>query len=604
MCGIAGIISLKPGGQINKQSLVAINQYMVKRGPDDSGFWYSENNQVGLAHNRLSIIDLDQRANQPMQYLQGRYVMTYNGEIYNYKSLRQQLVKKGYVFSTQSDAEVVMAMYDCFESNMLDKLRGMFSFVIWDNLKAKLFAARDPFGIKPLYYAKLADELIFSSSVKSIANLPDLRLTDCAAGWCGFLTQGSVPEPFTTYEQIKTLPAGHYFEVCEKGRIKLNQYFSIYEDYARHEQQIDARIDYEIINQTLSESVAAHLVADVPVALFLSAGIDSNIIAYYARSHRGLVGFTLDFEEFGEDRNESGLANKSAEFLGIEHHVLKLKMQESQEMLESFFASMDQPSIDGLNVWMISKAVSQQGFKAVLSGLGGDEVFAGYPSFRDVPKFNAAITILNKFNLLSMPVEKLAGLFPGLSHPKLKGFTTTTQNSFQYAYRLKRDLYLNQDLKYFFDAEFISSGIEVLNDNAEKAAAKLETINNPYLKVSALEMDNYMKNQLLRDADWASMSHSLELRVPFVDRELINNCANQLAKIKTPQKKQIVKSMMTGNLPESIFTKDKTGFETPVKSWLESNPQLQSWKSQAHMQGSQVPWARRWAHEVKSRFLN
>ena len=604
MCGIAGILSLSSDRRVKNHYLEAINRHMVCRGPDDSGFWYSQCHRVGFAHNRLAIIDPHERANQPMEFLHGRYVMTYNGEIYNYKSLKEQLIKKGYVFHTNSDAEVVMAMYDCFDSQMLDQLRGMYAFAIWDTQQEKLFAARDPFGIKPFYYADLNNEFIFSSSVKSIAAIPELQLTQSAAGWCGFLTQGSVPEPFTIYEQIKALPAGHYLQIGKNGRVKLSAYFSIYDDYAKHELTDNAPIDYELMADSLSESVSQHLVADVPVGLFLSSGIDSNVIAFYARKHPDLVGFTLDFEEFGEQNNESRLATQSAKHLGIQHQVLKLNLYHSQEFIESFFSSMDQPSIDGLNVWMISQAVSQHGFKAVLSGLGGDEVFAGYPSFNDVPKFDSVITMLNKFKLTSLPVEKLSAMVTNLAHPKFSGFMTPTRDSFLHAYKLKRDLYLNQDLGLFFDSEFISNGIEELATNAEKTVRQLEAISNPYLKVSALEIDNYMKNQLLRDADWASMSHSLELRVPFVDRKLINICANQIVKIKPPKKCRIMKNIMTNSLPESIFTKEKTGFETPVKKWLESNPQLQSWKSQSHMQDSQTPWARRWAYEVKTRFLN
>ena len=604
MCGIAGVVSLKQDMQLNKLLLRSISQQIAYRGPDDSGYWYSHCNQVGLAHNRLSIIDPCERSNQPMLYSQGRYVMTYNGEIYNYKSLRKELKNKGYEFNTQSDAEVVMAMYDCFSSKMLDKLRGMFSLAIWDNQKNELFAARDPFGIKPFYYATLADEFVFSSSVKSIAQSPGIALNESAAGWCGFLIHGSVPEPFTIYEQIKALPAGHYLKVCKNGKIDLTRYFSIYEEYTNCEHTDSTAVDYEIMAANLSDSVDQHMVADVPVGLFLSSGIDSNVIAYHARKNLDLVGFTLDFEDFGEQDNESKLAVMSAEFLGIKHKVLKLGSDQSADLIEPFFSSMDLPSIDGLNVWMISKAVAQQGFKAVLSGLGGDEVFAGYPSFRDVPKFDKVITILNKTNFSSMPLTKLSRLFASLSHPKLSGFMASTENSFYHAYQLKRNLYLNQDLSLYFDAGFISNGIDELNAEDEKTAIQLNTINNTYLKVSALEIDNYMKNQLLRDADWASMSHSLELRVPFIDRHLINVCARQLIKIKAPEKRAIMNKMMINCLPNSIFTKEKTGFETPVKSWLESNSQLQGWRSQNHLQGSQIPWARRWAHEVQSRFLN
>lgn len=604
MCSIAGIISLKPGVNIDRQLLRAINQRMICRGPDDSGYWFSECHQAGLAHNRLSIIDPCERSNQPMTYLHERYVMTYNGEIYNYQALRAQLIRKGYVFMTRSDAEVVMAMYDCYGSGMLDHLRGMFSLAIWDTQKGMLFAARDPFGIKPFYYATLDDTLVFASSVKSIASSPGIRLDQSAPGWCGFLIHGSVPEPFTIYRQINALPAGHYLQLCSKGKLSLHPYFSIYEEYSKLEQKGRESPDYELLSENLSESVDLHMVSDVPVGLFLSSGIDSNTIAYHARKHRDLVGFTLDFKSLGEQHNESRLAKLSAAQLGIEHRVLELDCDQPSELLEPFFLSMDQPSIDGLNVWMISRAVSRQGFKAVLSGLGGDEVLAGYPSFRDVPKFDKVLAIMNKMSLPSLPMEKLSSLLASLSHPKLAGFIGASNNSFYRAYRLKRDLFLYQELGLYFDQGFISTGIDELEALDEKTGRLIEKIENVYLKVSALEIANYMKNQLLRDADWASMSHSLELRVPFIDRQLVSACANELVKLKSPQKRQIINTMMSGCLPDQIFSRAKTGFETPVKNWLQSESLLQSWKTQRHLKGAHVPWARRWAHEVQSRFLN
>ena len=608
MCGIAGIISYNQGCTVNRQFLHNINQKMTARGPDESGFWFSKCGHVGLAHNRLSIIDPHERANEPMEYLSGRYVMTYNGEVYNYQELRKQLIDMGYRFDTQSDAEVVMAMYDRFGASMLEKLRGMFALAIWDHQEQKLFAARDPFGIKPFYFAAFEDEFVFSSQVSSIASETDKPLTTCSAGWCGFYLYGSVPEPFTTYEQIRALPAGHYIETDKSGHLTQQSYFSIYDFYREIEQSPASNPDLTKIYEALSESVNYHLVADVPVALFLSSGIDSNVIAALAKSNydTDLHGFTLDFSDFNQSQNESELACLTAQRLKIKHHVSTISHQEAEGFLDQFLSVMDQPSIDGLNVWMISKVVSQAGYRAVLSGLGGDEILSGYASFTDVPKYARWLEYTNKANKMGLPLEKLSKikLLSNHLHPKFSGFSSYSDHTFHQAYRLKRNLFLKQELAHFLDSNAIEQGMQQIETLENQTANQLMGIRNPYLKVSALEVDNYMKNQLLRDADWASMAHSLELRVPFVDKELIKVCAGELIKLKNPEKLTLMRTLMHERLPSEVLSREKTGFETPMKDWLLHNPSLQNWKKQSNLRADNTPWARRWAFEIGSRFLN
>ena len=608
MCGIAGIINLKPGSKVSKKYLAGINQRMVSRGPEKSGFWYSQCQQIGFAHNRLSFIDLHQRSDQPLEYLNGRYVITYNGEIYNYAELRQQLIKKEYRFNTQSDTEVIMAMYHCMGVKMLDELRGMFAFAIWDNQEQKLFAARDPFGVKPFYYSTVGEQFVFASQVKSISLETKETLTSNPSAWCGYLLYGSVPEPFTTYKQINALPAGHFLEIDKRGSMKQQAYYCVYDDYYTIEQSKPKSANLENIERSLTDSVNYHLVADVPVGLFLSAGIDSNIIACLASQldRSDLVGFTMDFEEFDQQKNESALAGLAAKKFGLNHQLLNFSIDELTALLDAFFIAMDQPSIDGLNVWMISKVVSEAGYRAVLSGLGGDEVFAGYPSFNDVPKFSKWLKLVKAAKQTGLPVEQLPNLksLSLFSHPKFAGFANPEENSFYQAYRLKRNIYLKQELREYYEGNNILSGIEELESQDEIIFTQLDRLSNPYLKVSALEMDNYMKNQLLKDADWASMSHSLELRVPFVDRHLVQDCASEIMAIKNPQKIQLMQQIFKHRIPTQILNKPKTGFETPVETWLKTSPELQNWTSQAHLADDTTPWARRWSYEVQSRFFN
>ncbi len=608
MCGIAGILNFHSGQGVDESLLQRINHKMVRRGPDKSGFWYSADRQIGLSHNRLSFIDLHPRSDQPLSYLDQHYVITYNGEIYNYKALSDQLVKRGYVFKTSSDTEVIMAMYDCFGAAMLLMLRGMFSFAIWDSKEQKLFAAKDPLGIKPFYYYHNDDRFIFASQVKAISEQPQLRLTPSAGGWCGFIAYGSVPEPLTTYKEIKALPAGQYLEISKPGNLVTKEYFSVYDEFSSIENTKSTEISFERIDQALSDSVNHHLVADVPVGLFLSSGIDSTVIASYLQGHQKteLIAFTLDFNEFDQQQNESKLARVTAEKYSLNHEVIKFDLNDVEIMLEEFFTSMDQPSIDGLNVWMISKAVSAAGYRAVLSGLGADEVLAGYPSFVDVPKYSRTLNLIHKMSKSGFLLDRLVNitLSQRMLHPKLKGFSHNAKDGFLSAYQLKRNLFLTDELDLFFDGDFLAQGKQEIGEINDELIKKLSKIENSYLKTSALELDNYMKNQLLRDADWASMYHSLELRVPFVDWPLIKVCASELSKMKKPNKKEVIQQTLNGRLPAEIFTKEKTGFETPVKQWLHTMPALQSWRSKQEFQGSNYPWARRWAYEVKHRFLN
>ncbi len=605
MCGIAGIYNFEQTQAVDADLLVQINQSMNRRGPDYSGFWYSDNHQIGLAHNRLSFVDLHPRSNQPMQYLNGRYVITYNGEIYNYKELRQKLINKGYEFQTTSDTEVITAMYSCYGSAMLTMLRGMFAFVIWDNDEHKLFAARDFFGIKPFYYYHDKNRFVFASQVKAISQRRGFKLTACAAGWCGFIRHGSVPQPYTIFNEIRALPSGHYLEISQGSGLKLKPYFSIYDEFASIENSSGLGVDFAEIDQALSASVEHHLVADVPVGLFLSSGIDSTVLAsYLAEQQDKPVAFTLDFSEFDPGRNESRLASQTAAAYQLDHKVIEIELDDAALILDKFFASMDQPSIDGLNVWLISQAVAAAGYRAVLSGLGADEVLAGYPSFSDVPKYSKLLQIVNKISKTGIPLEQITelNLLKKLTHPKLRGFTYFSQAPFLSAYYLKRNLFLEHEFGLFFDSEFLQAGQQKLNEDDAELAGNLAQIENSYLKVSALEIDNYMKNQLLNDADWASMYHSLELRVPFVDWPLIKACATQLVKLTKPTKRNVIAKTLNGRLPEQILHREKTGFETPAEKWLNDIPALQGWKSKPEFTQPNYPWARRWAYEVKQRF--
>src|SRR5215813_1536703 len=400
MCGIAGIYAYHyAANAVDRAELRRIRDHMAARGPDGVGEWYSQDERVGFRHRRLTIIDLSERGAQPMTSADGRLVVTFNGEIYNYRKLRATLEAKGHRFCTQTDTEVLLHLYAQKGEAMVHDLRGMFAFGLWDAEKSALLLARDPYGIKPLYYVDDGWTLRFASQVKALLAGGRVSRNREPAGLVGFCLFGSVPEPFTTYQEIRALPAGSTLWVNRIGTHQTKQYFSIADTYCRAEaasspineedQQHDAR-------DALLDSVRHHLVADVPVGAFLSSGIDSGALVGLMRDagQQEIQTVTVAFEEFrGTKEDEAPIAAEFASLYGTRHTPRVVTVQEFRNHLPRILEAMDQPTIDGLNTWFVSKAARELGLKVAISGLGGDELFGGYPSFRDVPLCARALAI-------------------------------------------------------------------------------------------------------------------------------------------------------------------------------------------------------------------
>ena len=392
MCGIAGIYAYHyAANPVDRAELQRIRDHMTARGPDGCGEWYSPDERVGLGHRRLSIIDLSERGAQPMASADGKFVVTFNGEIYNYRQLRSSLEARGHVFRSQTDTEVLLHLYAEKGEAMVNDLRGMFAFGLWDAERNALFLARDPYGIKPLYYADDGWTLRFASQVKALLAGGKVSRNQEPAGWVGFCLFGSVPEPFTTYQEIRALPAGSTLWVDRVGTREARQYFSIAETYCRAEATRSSGNDEDLqlaAREALLDSVRHHLVADVPVGAFLSSGIDSGALVGLMRDagQQDIQTVTLAFKEFrGKSEDEAPLAAEIAAQYGTRHTTRVVTEQEFRDDLPKILDAMDQPTIDGLNTWFVSKAARELGLKVAISGLGGDELFGGYPSFRDVP---------------------------------------------------------------------------------------------------------------------------------------------------------------------------------------------------------------------------
>src|SRR5262245_17479537 len=400
MCGITGIYAYHyAANPVDRAELQRMRDHMTARGPDGLGEWYSQDERVGFGHRRLTIIDLSERGAQPMISVDGKLVVTFNGEIYNYRRLRASLEALGHRFCTQTDTEVLLHLYAQKGEAMVHDLRGMFAFGLWDAEKSALLLARDPYGIKPLYYADDGWTLRFASQVKALLAGGRVSRDPEPAGWVGYCLFGSVPEPFTTYQEIRALPAGSTVWVNRVGAHQIKQYFSIADTYRRAEAASSPRNDKDqqlSAREALLDSVRHHLVADVPVGAFLSSGIDSSALVGLMRDagQRDIQTVTVAFEEFrGRSEDEAPIAAEIASQYGTRHTTRIVTEQEFRNDLPKILEAMDQPTIDGLNTWFVSKAARELGLTVAISGLGGDELFGGYPSFRDVPLCARALAI-------------------------------------------------------------------------------------------------------------------------------------------------------------------------------------------------------------------
>jgi asparagine synthase (glutamine-hydrolysing) len=605
MCGIAAIFAYHsdaPG--VNTGELIAIRDHMTSRGPDGAGEWHSADKRVGLGHRRLSIIDLSPTGAQPMLSQDKSLAIIFNGEIYNYRELRAQLETRGCRFQSQSDTEVLLHLYAELGDAMLNDLRGMYAFAIWDFKRNGLFLARDPFGIKPLYYADDGQTLRVASQVKALVAGGRVETTPEAAGHVGFFLWGHVPEPYTLYRNIRSLPAGCSMWINQDGQHKPNQFCSITKILAaagRDGSMLQARNGSRqvTLSSALFDSVRHHLIADVPVGVFLSSGLDSTTLAALASQAGGtLRTVTLGFDEYrGTANDETPLAEKVARQYGANHQTIWVTRADFHEHLDRLLSAMDQPSSDGVNTYFVSMAAARTSLKVALSGLGGDELFGGYPSFRDIPQ---VVNVLKGFGRLHGFGKALrivsAPLLKRFASPKYAGLLEYG-DSYAGAYLLRRGMFMPWELPQLLDPEMVRQGWQELQPLL-RLTQTTDGLTAARPKVSVLELSWYMRNQLLRDSDWAGMAHSLEIRVPLVDVELLKEVAPLLAS-ETPPSKQEMADTPAKKLPHEILNRPKTGFTIPVREWLlEQDSEVRGPKSA----NSSDRGLRGWAKWVYARF--
>ncbi|MBL7698733.1 MAG: asparagine synthase (glutamine-hydrolyzing) [Chitinophagaceae bacterium] len=558
MCGIAGILgSLEHS--VTTNTIVQVSEAISHRGPDAGG--YFEDANIKFGHKRLSIIDPFECSNQPMADHTGRYRIVFNGEIYNYRDLKPQL---DYPFQTNGDTEVLLASFIKWGTGCLEKLRGMFAFAIWDSEKKQLFLARDRFGVKPLYYYHSNETFFFASEVRALlaSGLIPGKINKAAIS--SFLQYQSVEGDATMVEGIKSLPAGSYMLVDEK-EVHIEKYWSI----VQHKPDFDYNNAEKVkkkIYELLLTSIERRIVSDVPIGVFLSGGVDSSVlVGLMAEVSKTQVNtFTVGFRE--KDFDESQYAQMVAKKFNTHHQQILLQPKTFLNELIPALDAMDSPSGDGVNSYVVSKAIRESGIKVALSGVGGDELFAGYPIFLQYLQ-------LMKFKRIWRPFRRARHFMSDVISERNSRSERFSQllrspeadiSSFYPAFRQIVSPAMLAECTYLpYDS--ITGNEELLKLNGEVRRLPLLS------QVSVAEYLGYTQHTLLKDMDQMSMARSLEVREPYFDKDLVEFVLHIPDKLKYPSypKKLLVESF-NGLLPPEIIHRKKQGFLFPWKDWMKN----------------------------------
>jgi len=572
MCGIFGIVTRN--ASVGPDLLERATLSLAHRGPDDSGTviirdTLPEPVEVGFGSRRLAILDVSPLGHQPMQDPESGNWIVYNGEIYNFQVIRKKLENHGACFAGHSDTEVLLKAYARWGELCLDELRGMFAFAIWDAQRHRLFLARDPMGIKPLYYCSVGPYFLFASEIRTLLSTGLIPRRLDRAGLANYLAFGSLYDPITLIDGVSALLPGHCL-TWEKGRVRDAKYWDLVPrmDHVRSEAtQKERTLLQEDVYATLTEAVRMQTVSDVPVGVFLSGGIDSSSLAGILRNGGADVDtFSIVFRE--SEYNEGEYSRMVAKAFGTCHHEVLISQHDALEAIPFALRAMDQPSIDGLNTFLIARQTRAAGIKVALSGLGGDELFAGYSSFRDVPRMERFARICSLFpGVLRKPLAHIFSLFASDTDQNRK-LTALVGSNPSHPYFLYRGLFTpagRSSLLRSVGEQDITRADAVLQTNLE-SARDLDPIN----RVSYLEARCYMLNTLLRDADVMSMAHGLEVRVPLIDHLL---AAKLIAlpgawKLDDNTPKPLLVNVLKGALPDEIVHRKKSGFTLPFERWM------------------------------------
>jgi asparagine synthase (glutamine-hydrolysing) len=609
MCGIFGVVSR--GALLPADLLAKAARSLAHRGPDDCGIVLlnAADQEIGLSHTRLSIIDLSPLGHQPMQDpVSGNWIV-FNGEIYNFRELRKELEGAGVVFKSHSDTEVILAAYRVWGESCLTRLGGMFAFALWDASRKRLLLARDPMGIKPLYYHQSKQNFIFASEVRTLLQTGLVPRKLDPTGVLSYLEFGSVYEPWTIVEGVMAVPPGHVLTV-DNGSVSSREYWNPLQAASRADLYASSGNGIATAEQLpaiLRDAVLSHLVSDVPVGVFLSGGIDSSALVAVL-SHNGVRAntFSLVFKE--EEFNEGQYSREVARRFGTEHQEIPVSQQDTLAVLPEALCAMDQPTIDGINTYLVSAKTRAAGVKVALTGLGADEMFAGYSNFRRVPKMELFSKRFGRLpRLARRPLAASVALFAG-KHDRSRKLAelATGHDSIVHPYFLVRMLFGAAERERLFSARNYQASQQSLDRLLQESVAAGESL-DPVNRVSYLESHFYMRNTLLRDSDFMSMAHGLELRVPFLDRALVEACFRIPGerKLQGDSPKGLLLASLGVELPRDIVKRPKRGFTLPFERWLRSEmrPVVEDALLKSDWDQSSISASASAVREVWNRFL-
>ena len=549
MCGICGFV----GNTVDKPKVIEkMADLITHRGPDDSGYFVDKD--VSMGFRRLSIIDLDS-GKQPIYNENNNLVLTFNGEIYNYKELRDQLMSSGHNFYTQTDSEVLIHGFEEWGKDLVKKLRGMFAFAIWDRKNKVLFLARDPFGIKPLYWTRVQNNFVYASEIKSILVFPEFKKVFNYRTLDNYLSfQYAVP-PETFFEGVYCLMPGHTL-TYKSGDVEVERYFD-------PKFEIDESLELETASKKIAEafknSVEVHRISDVEVGCFLSSGIDSSYVSSY---FEGQKAFTVGFD-FGEKYNEISWAQNLAKKINVNHHYKVITSEEFWSSIKKVQYYMDQPLADPscIALYFVSKLASEH-VKVVLSGEGADELFGGYTVYNEPRVFKMYQKLLsqNVRTFLSNLVKKIPFRFKGRS------FIIRGEHDVEHKYIGNAFMFSENDKKKILKfPEIVTNPLDACKELYSKAKNY-----DDVTKMQYLDINMWMVGDILLKADRMSMANSLELRVPFLDREVFKIASKLPTRLKTPKEntKYALRQAAMKRLPISTAQKEKLGFPVPTRVWL------------------------------------
>lgn len=569
MCGICGRVNFRSKRPVEEREITSMMEAIAHRGPDQRGLYLSQ--AAGLGHLRLSIIDLES-GRQPISNEDGTLWIVFNGEIYNFRELRLELEKKGHSFKTNTDTEVIIHCYEQYGLSAIEKLRGMFSFAIWDDRAKTLLLVRDRVGIKPLYYYLDSNCLVFASEIKAL--LADQRLPRRvnANALVTFLSYYYVPGSETLFDGIKKLPPGHFLQIKD-GNCEIRRYWDIVEFYQPKRKSTD---DLEAeLDEILSESVRLHMISDVPVGFLLSGGVDSTgLLSYAIGGSQDIMGFTVGFDDkdFADERYYAGLAAKQ---YGLEHHKITISPSQFLDFIPQFIRHMEEPVCEppAIALFFVSQ-LAREHVTVLISGEGGDEAFAGYQNYRNLALFELAKKLVGKKESFAFKIASNILLKSGCSRIRpYADLLNLPLESYYYSRSSNPFKFFNKNA-----SELYTEGLyELITSNQHKNS--LDSIIGKTNRLGTLDtmlyidLMTWLPDDLLIKADKMTMANSLELRVPLLDHKLLEFAASLPPdrKVWGWRTKHILKKVLAPKIPAEIINRGKTGFPVPYAAWMKND---------------------------------